>query len=97
MIRKWLATLTIGVLLSGCIMAPMALIGPATSGINTASLIQSGVTSSANYVVKINTGKTLTQHAVDAIIPENLYNSIAADILKQAYFPEKRADILIAP
>jgi len=97
MIKKLLATLTIGVLLSGCIMAPMALLGPVTSGINTASLIQSGLTSSANYVVKKNTGKTIAQHAVDAIIPEGLYNSVAADILKQAYFPEKKADILIAP
>jgi hypothetical protein len=97
MIRKWLATLTIGVLLSGCIMAPLAFIGPVTSGFSTASLIQSGLTSSANYVVKLNTGKTIVQHAVDAIIPEDLYDSVAANDMKQAYFPEKKADILIAP
>ena len=88
MIRKWLVALTMGVLLSGCVVAPMALIGPMTSGFSTASLIQSGLTSSASYMVKKSTGKTISQHAFDAI---------SADILKQAYFPEEKIDILIAP
>ncbi len=88
MIRKWLVALTMGVLLSGCVVAPMALIGPVSSGFSTASLIQSGLTSSASYMVKKSTGKTISQHAFDAI---------SADILKQAYFPEEKIDILIAP
>ena len=88
MIRKWLVALTMGVLLSGCVVAPMALIGPVSSGFSTASLIQSGLTSSASYMVKKSTGKTISQHAFDAI---------SADILKQAYFPEEKNDILIAP
>ncbi len=88
MIRKWLVALTMGVLLSGCVVAPMALIGPMTSGFSTASLIQSGLTSSASYMVKKSTGKTISEHAFD---------TISADILKQTYFPEKKIDILIAP
>ena len=88
MIRKWLVALTMGVLLSGCVVAPMALIGPVSSGFSTASLIQSGLTSSASYMVKKSTGKTISQHAFDAI---------SADILKQAYFPEEKIDILIEP
>jgi len=77
-----------GVLLSGCIVAPMALIGPASSGFSTASIIQSSLTSSASYLVKKSTGKTISQHAFDAI---------SANILKQAYFPERKIEILIAP
>ena len=46
---------------------PLAFIGPATSGFSTASIIQSGVTTGANYVVKKSTGKTISQHAIDAI------------------------------
>ena len=49
--RLFLLTM-LGTLLSGCFVAPMALIGPATSGFTTASIIQSGVTTGANYLVK---------------------------------------------
>ena len=65
--------------LSGCFMAPMALIGPAASGFSTASLIQSGVTTTANYMVKRSTGKTINQHAFEVL------NST---VLKQTYFPQ---------
>ena len=65
-------------------MAPMALIGPATSGFSTASLIQSGVTTSANYMVKQRTGKTIGEHAIDAINENN------QQTLKQTYFPEDK-------
>tara|TARA_B100000686_G_C16225330_1_gene682229 strand:- start:109 stop:348 length:240 start_codon:yes stop_codon:yes gene_type:complete len=68
----------LGTLLSGCFVAPMALIGPATSGFSTASIIQSGVTTGANYLVKKSTGKTISQHAFEAI---------DKDILQQTYFP----------
>ena len=78
MIKRLLVIATLGVFLSGCFMAPMALIGPATSGFSTASLIQSGVTSGANYMVKKSTGKTITEHALD---------SLSKDVLRQTYLP----------
>ena len=78
MIKRLLLIATLGVFLSGCFMAPMALIGPATSGFSTASLIQSGVTSGANYMVKKSTGKTITEHALD---------SLNKDVLRQTYLP----------
>tara|TARA_B100000686_G_C16335214_1_gene735118 strand:- start:348 stop:614 length:267 start_codon:yes stop_codon:yes gene_type:complete len=75
--RLFLLTM-LGCLLSGCFVAPMALIGPATSGFTTASIIQSGVTSGANYLVKKSTGKSIGQHAFEAI---------EKDILQQTYLP----------
>ena len=75
--RLFLLTM-LGTMLSGCFVAPMALIGPATSGFTTASIIQSGVSSGANYLVKKSTGKSISQHAFEAI------NS---DILQQTYLP----------
>ena len=78
MIKRLLVIATLGIFLSGCFMAPMALIGPATSGFSTASLIQSVVTTSANYMVKKSTGKTITEHA---------FESINKDILQQTYLP----------
>ena len=79
MIKRLLLIATLGVLLSGCFMAPMALIGPAASGFSTASIIQSGVTTGANYMVKKSTGKTITEHAIDVV---------NKDIYKQTYFPK---------
>ena len=78
MIKRLLLIATLGALLSGCFMAPLALIGPATSGFSTASIIQSGVTTSANYMVKKSTGKSITEHA---------YETLNKDVLKQTYFP----------
>ena len=54
-------------------MVPMALIGPATSGFSTASIIQSGVTTGANYMVKKSTGKTITEHAIAVINKKDIY------------------------
>ena len=82
MIRRLLTIAVLGVTVSGCFMAPMALIGPATSGFSTASLVQSGVTTSANYMVKQSTGKTIGEHAIEAINEQN------QETLKQTYFPE---------
>ena len=79
MIKRLLLIATLGVAVSGCFMAPMALIGPATSGFSTASLIQSGVTTGANYMVKKSTGKTLSEHAITAL---------NKDVVQQSYFPE---------
>ena len=81
MIKRLLAIAVLGVTLSGCFMAPLALIGPAASGFSTASLIQSTVTTGANYMVKKSTGKTLTEHAMEAI---------NKDILQQAYLPKEK-------
>ena len=78
MIKRLLLIATLGLMLSGCFMAPLALIGPATSGFSTASLIQSGVTTGANYMVKKSTGKSISQHA---------YEVLNKDVLKQTYFP----------
>ena len=89
MIKRLLLLTTLGIMLSGCFMAPMALIGPATSGFTTTSLVQSGVTSTAGYMVKRTTGKTIGQHALDALSQE---------VLKQTYFPSKKeASLIIAP
>ena len=88
MIKKIVVLTTLGLFLSGCFMAPMALIGPAASGFSTASLIQSGVSTTANYVVKRSTGKTISQHAFDAI---------SENILQQTYFPKKSSSRVIAP
>ena len=78
MIKRLVLIITLGVTLSGCFMAPMALIGPTISGFSTASLIQSGVTTGANYMVKRSTGKTISEHAIDVI---------NKDIYKQTYLP----------
>ena len=78
MIKRLFILTTLGVMLSGCFMAPMALIGPAASGFSTASLIQSGASTGANYLIKRTTGKTVTEHALDVL---------SDDILKQTYFP----------
>ena len=79
MIKRLLLLTTLCVMLSGCFMAPMALVGPATSGFSTASIIQSGVSSGANFIVKKRTGKTISEHAFDAI---------SKDILQQTYLPK---------
>ena len=78
MIKRLLLIASLGVAVSGCFMAPMALIGPATSGFSTASIIQSGITSGANYVVKQKTGKTIAEHA---------FESVNKQTLQQTYFP----------
>ena len=88
MIKRLIILTTLGLLLTGCFMAPLALIGPATSGFTTASIIQSGVTTTANYMVRKSTGKTITEHAFDAI---------SNDVLKQTYLPDEKVTTLIVP
>jgi hypothetical protein len=87
-IKKILLIIAIGVATSGCFMAPLALIGPAASGFSTASLIQSGVSSGANYMVKKASGKTITEHVI--------YN-INKDILQQTYLPSISKSLIVAP
>jgi len=84
MFKKLLLLAVLGVTLSGCFMAPMALIGPATSGFSTASIIQSGVTTGANYMVRKTTGKTITEHAIGAL---------DKDILQQTYLPTTETSV----
>ena len=81
MIKRLLILTALSAVLSGCFMAPLALIGPATSGFSTASIIQSGVTSGANYVIKKSTGKTMSQHA---------YDIISKEVFQQTYLPYKK-------
>ena len=90
MIQRLLVLATLSVMLSGCFMVPMALVGPAVSGFSTTSLAQSAVTTGASYMVKKSTGKTITEHAFDTINP---------DILKQSYIPKEKesATTLIVP
>ena len=88
MIKRLLLVVTLGVVLSGCFMAPLALIGPATSGFSTASLIQAGVSSGANYMVKKGTGKTIGEHA---------FNAISRETLQRTYFPSNNNSLIVAP
>ena len=88
MIKRLLVIAVLGVCLSGCFMAPLALIGPVTSGFSTASLIQTGVTTGANYMVKQSTGKTIGEHALD---------TINKDIFQHTYLPKNSAPPVIAP
>mgnify|MGYP001328927946 CR=1 FL=1 len=78
MIKRLLLIAALCPLLAGCFMAPLALIGPVTSGFSTASLIQTGISSGANYMVKKSTGKTISEHAIEII---------NQDVLQQTYMP----------
>ena len=89
MLKKLLLLTAVGIMMSGCILiTPIALIGPATSGFSTASLIQAGVSSGANYMVKKGTGKTIGEHAFDAINKETL---------QRTYFPRNNRSLIVAP
>ena len=89
MIKRLFLLTALSALLSGCFIAPMALVGPAMSGFSTASLIQSGLSSGASYMVKKSTGKTLSQHAIETILSSN------ETIIKQSYFPKNSHPSLI--
>ena len=86
MIKRLLLIGVLGVTVSGCFMVPMAFVGPAASGFSTASIIQSGVTTGANYMVKKSTGKTIAEHAIGAL---------NKDIMQQAYFPTNKISVAI--
>ena len=88
MIKKIIFIVTMGVAVSGCFMAPLALIGPVTSGFSTASIIQAGVSSGANYMVKKSTGKTIGEHAID---------TINKDIFQHTYLPKNDDSLVAAP
>ncbi len=88
MIKRLLLVLAVGVTLSGCFMAPLALIGPVSSGFTTASIVQSGVTSGAGYLIKQTSGKSVSEHVMEAI---------NKDILQQAYLPKNNTPLFVAP
>jgi len=85
MIKKIVLLLVLGVSLSGCFMVPLAFVGPAVSGFSTASLLQSGFTSGASYLVKQSTGKSFSEHA---------FSAINNDDLTHTYFPDNGAPIV---
>tara|TARA_B100000686_G_C16527893_1_gene830734 strand:+ start:231 stop:464 length:234 start_codon:yes stop_codon:yes gene_type:complete len=77
-------------------MSPMAFIGPATSGFSTASLVQSGVTSTANYMYKKSTGKTFVEQAI--ITFNKNKKEVIVRSLQQAYLPKNIiSGIKVAP
>ena len=78
MIKRLFLIVALGVTVSGCFMVPLAFIGPATSGFSTASIIQSGVTTGANYVVKRSTGKTIAEHALAMVNRKDIYQQTFA-------------------
>ena len=96
MIRRLLALIALGGMLSGCIMVPLALVGPAASGFSTASIMQSALSQSASYIVKQKTGKTIGQHAFDAFSDtQQAFDSITNAELQSTYFPQKNVSPLV--
>tara|TARA_B110000438_G_C15395899_1_gene471137 strand:+ start:28 stop:357 length:330 start_codon:yes stop_codon:yes gene_type:complete len=90
MIKRLLLLVTLGLTLSGCFMVPMALVGPATSNFSTASLMQSGISQTASFVLKQKTGKTIYEHAFatfDSFASNYVINSLSENILRQSYLP----------
>ena len=87
-IKRIILISTVGLLVSGCYMVPLAFIGPATSGFTTTSIMQAAITTTANHMVKKTTGKTFSEHAFDAI----KMNDISL-----GYFPSNKSNNLILP
>ena len=81
MISRLLTLATLGVLLSGCYMVPMAFVGPAVSGFSSASIVQAGL----GIAVKQTTGKSISEHALSAL---------NVNIVKQSYLPNNNATTL---
>ena len=88
MIKKLLLISVMGLFVSGCYMVPLALIGPATSGFTSSSVIQAAISTTANHMVKKTTGKSFSEHAFDAI---NM------DDVTLGYFPVNKSNNLILP
>ena len=88
MIKRLLLIATLGVALSGCYMVPMALIGPASSGFTTASIMKSGISSGTNYLIKKSTGKTISEH---------IFGSVKDEVLIQSYLPKNKISKVKTP
>ena len=86
-------------MMSGCIIiTPMAFVGPATQGFSTASIVQTGITQSANYIIKEKTGKTIKDHAWTTLQEKIITPTVRKVIIRQAYFPTfQMEDLEIAP
>ena len=90
MIFRLLMIATVGFVLSGCIMVPLAFVGPAASGFSTASIMQTAATQTASYLVKQKTGKTVTEHAFNVIDNnKQTIDSITNTVLQSTYLPQE--------
>ena len=89
MYKRLLLLTTLGIMLSGCFMVPIAFIGPAASGFSTASIAQSAITTGASYMVKERTGKSIGEHAIDALLE--------GEDITHSYFPNNKVTKLILP
>lgn len=81
MLRRLLTLATLGVLLSGCYMLPMAMIGPAVSGFSSTSIVQATISTTVSYSVKKKTGKTIAGHAFNAL------SLITEEAIQQTFLP----------
>ena len=88
MIKKLVLVSAMGLLVSGCYMVPLALIGPATSGFTASSIMQAAISTTANHMVKKTTGKSFSEHAFDAVNMDDI-------IL--GYLPSNKSNNLILP
>ncbi len=96
MIGRLLVMATLLFVLPGCIMVPLALVGPAASGFSTASIVQSAATQTASYIIKKKTGKTFAEHAFSAIDNnKQAFNSITEAVLQNSYLPEENNTPLV--
>ena len=89
MFRRLFLLTTLGIMLSGCVVVPMAFVGPAVQGFSSASIAQSAVTTGASYMVKKSTGKTIGEHAIDALV--------STDDIRHSFYPKKNTTMLILP
>ena len=80
--KKVLLLFVLGTMLSGCFVAPIAMLGPVISVGTSGSLTQAAIQTGLNYGIKKATGKSMTEHALDVIISQR--NT------KSAYFPKNK-------
>ena len=93
--KKTLIAMFLCMMLPGCYMIPMALVGPATSSFSTASIFQSAVTTTANQIVKKSTGKTVTEHAIDSINKKGtlIQSYVAQENISSIILPKPKPNI----
>ena len=87
--KKVALLFALGMMLSGCFMAPIAMLGPAISIGTTGSYTQAALQAGLNYAVKKTTGQSLTQHALNAVMNDKN--------IKQAYLPSETDEKTILP
>ena len=89
--KKVIFIAMLGVCLSGCYMIPLALLGPASSGFTTASIMQATLTHSINVKIKEKTGKSIGEHAMDSINETVIRQSyLPMDIEEETIYPKRR-------